>query len=70
MRTVIGPTHSRRIRFRAGRRVVLAAVCLATALMLTGCSSGGVYANVGIAGPTVNLGPVSVRTGVNIGRWL
>lgn len=27
------------------------------------------YASVGIAGPSVDLGPVSVRTGVNLGRW-
>jgi predicted outer membrane repeat protein len=39
-------------------------------LSLSGCSGGGIYANVGIAGPSVDLGPVSIHTGVNLGRWL
>jgi hypothetical protein len=38
--------------------------------MLTGCSGGGIYAGVGIAGPSVDLGPVSINTGVSLGRFL
>jgi len=52
-----------------GRRALLAASFLSVWLLLTGCSNGGIYANIGIAGPSVDIGPVSVRTGVNIGRW-
>jgi hypothetical protein len=37
---------------------------------VAGCNSAGIYANVGIAGPSVDLGPVSVNTGVHLGRWL
>jgi hypothetical protein len=39
-------------------------------LLLAGCSGGGIYGSVGIAGPSVDLGPVSVNTGVHLGRWL
>jgi hypothetical protein len=38
--------------------------------MLSGCSGGGIYAGVGIAGPSVDLGPVSINTGVSLGRFL
>jgi len=38
--------------------------------LLTGCDNAGIYANVGISGPGVDLGPVHVNTGVHIGRWL
>lgn len=51
------------------RRALLAAFCLSLSLLLVGCSGGGIYANVGIAGPSVDLGPVSVHTSVNIGHW-
>lgn len=37
---------------------------------LVSCKGGGVYANVGISGPTVDLGPVSLHTGVSLGRFL
>jgi len=59
-----------RIKSRACRRTLLAATCLALTLPLVGCSGGGIYANVGIAGPSIDLGPVSLRTGVSLGRWL
>ncbi len=52
-----------------GRKLGFAA-CLAAAYLLGGCSGGGIYANIGIAGPSVDLGPVSVQTGVHLGRWL
>ncbi len=52
------------------RRTLLVAGFLAVSLLLAGCSGGGIYANIGIAGPSIDLGPVSVRTGVNLGRWL
>ncbi|MFO8152945.1 hypothetical protein [Thioalkalivibrio sp.] len=70
MRQVPVPSHLCRIRSTACRRTLLAAGCLSVALLLAGCSGGGIYANIGIAGPSVDLGPVSVRTGVNLGRWL
>ncbi|MFO8005190.1 hypothetical protein [Thioalkalivibrio sp.] len=60
----------RRIKPRAFRRTLLAATCLALTLPLVGCSGGGIYANVGISGPSIDVGPVSVRTGVSLGRWL
>lgn len=55
---------------RSGFRVLLAAGCLSACLALAGCSGGGLYANVGIAGPSIDLGPVSLNTGVHLGRWL
>ena len=66
------PTHCdlRRIKTRAFRRTLLAATCLALMLPLVGCSGGGIYANVGISGPSIDVGAVSVRTGVSLGRWL
>ncbi|MCF7983674.1 MAG: hypothetical protein K9L70_04670 [Thiohalocapsa sp.] len=48
-------------------RFIIAAACCAA---LAGCNGGGIYANVGIAGPSVDLGPVSLNTGVHLGRWL
>jgi hypothetical protein len=51
-------------------RRVLAGCCLLIGLALNGCSGGGIYANVGIAGPSVDLGPVKLNTGVHLGRWL
>jgi predicted secreted Zn-dependent protease len=51
-------------------RIGLAGGVLLLCVALAGCSGGGIYANVGIAGPTVGLGPVKVHTGVNLGRWL
>jgi hypothetical protein len=55
---------------RALRRRLLAGCCVMLCLSLSGCSGGGIYANVGIAGPSVDLGPVKVHTGVNLGRFL
>jgi hypothetical protein len=52
------------------RRGLMAVGCTLLCLSLAGCSGGGVYANVGIAGPSVDLGPVKVHTGVNLGRLL
>ncbi len=66
------PAFKPTVRFRpaaCGRKLGLAA-CLAAALLLGGCSGGGIYANIGIGGPSVDLGPVSVQTGVHLGRWL
>jgi len=57
-----------RIKPGTCRRTFLAACCLSACLLLAGCSSGGIYANIGIAGPSVDIGPVSVRTGVHLGR--
>lgn len=51
-------------------RLGFAACALLIALSLAGCSGGGIYANVGISGPSVDLGPVKIHTGVNLGRWL
>jgi hypothetical protein len=51
------------------RRLIRAGAVL-LCLSLVGCSGGGIYANVGIRGPSVDLGPVSVNTGVHLGRWL
>jgi len=59
-----------RTKSSAWRRTLLAAGSLSICLLLTGCSGGGIYANIGISGPSVDLGPVSVRTGVSLGRWL
>ena len=70
MRPVAALTSLCCIKSRGCRRTLLAAGCLAVSLLLSGCSGGGIYANIGIAGPSVDLGPVSVRTGVHLGRWL
>lgn len=70
MQPVAALTSLCRIKSRTCRRTLLAAGCLSVSLLLAGCSGGGIYANVGIAGPSVDLGPVSVHTGVNFGRWL
>lgn len=70
MRPVAVLTRLCHIKSRAGQRTLLAAGCLSVFLLLTGCSGGGIYANIGIAGPSVDIGPVSVRTGVSLGRWL
>lgn len=70
MRPVPVLTHLRRIRSSTWRRTLLTAGSLSVCLLLAGCSGGGIYANIGIAGPSVDLGPVSVRTGVSLGRWL
>ena len=51
-------------------RLGFAAGAVLIALSLAGCSGGGIYANVGISGPSVDLGPVKIHTGVNLGRWL
>jgi len=51
-------------------RCTLAALgCTLLCLLLVGCSSG-IYGSIGIAGPSVDLGPVKVNTGVHLGRWL
>lgn len=63
-------TNLSRIQSSAWGRTLLTAGSLSVCLLLTGCSGGGIYANIGISGPSVDLGPVSVRTGVNLGRWL
>jgi len=56
------------IRFpQSGARLALVALMR---VAIGGCSGGGIYADVGIAGPSIDLGPVSVRTGVSLGRWL
>ncbi len=70
MRPVSALYDLRRIKPRAFRRALLTATCLALTLPLAGCSGGGIYANVGISGPSIDVGPVSVRTGVSFGRWL
>ncbi len=70
MRPVPVLSHLGRIKSSAWRRTLLAAGSLSICLLLTGCSGGGIYANIGISGPSVDLGPVSVRTGVNLGRRL
>lgn len=70
MRSIAALTHPYRMKPRTRRRLLSATGCLSVALLLAGCSGGGIYANVGIAGPSVDLGPVSVRTGVSLGRWL
>lgn len=57
-------------RRRAGRRAVMLLCTLLACLALSSCSGGGIYANVGIAGPSVDLGPVSINTGVSLGRFL
>ncbi|MCG6942359.1 MAG: hypothetical protein LJE69_14050 [Thiohalocapsa sp.] len=71
------PAHPRRTASIAAAalartlpRLSLAAGALLLCLSLAGCAGGGIYANVGIAGPSVDLGPVKVHTGVNLGRWL
>lgn len=58
-----------RLKPGACQRMLLAAGCLSACLLLAGCSSGGIYANIGIAGPSVDIGAVSVHTGVSLGRW-
>lgn len=70
MRSVPVLNNLSRIQSRAWRRTLLAVGILSVSLMLTGCSGGGIYANIGISGPSVDIGPVSVRTGVSLGRWL
>jgi hypothetical protein len=55
---------------RALLRRSIRASAILLCLSLVGCSRGGIYANVGIKGPSVDLGPVSVHTGVHLGRWL
>ncbi|TVS11189.1 MAG: hypothetical protein EA419_08775 [Wenzhouxiangella sp.] len=70
MRAAFSPTCFYQIKAKTLRRTLLAAVCLSITLLLVGCSGGSIYANVGIQGPTIDLGPVSVRTGVNLGRRL
>jgi len=70
MRSVPVPAHLCPVKPAACRHALLAVACLSVALLLAGCSGGGIYANIGIAGPSVDLGPVSVHTGVNLGRWL
>ena len=59
----LDPAHLCPIKPTACRRALLAVGCLSVALLLAGCSGGGIYANIGIAGPSVHVGPVSVRTG-------
>jgi hypothetical protein len=56
--------------FAHRHRLLMACGCALLCLSLAGCSGGGIYANVGIAGPSVDLGPVSINTGVHLGRWL
>lgn len=54
---------------RLGRRPLrFAAVALVLAAALAGC--GGLYAQIGIAGPTVDLGPVTLSTGISLGRMV
>ena len=59
-----------RSRSTACWRTLLAVGSLSAVFLLAGCSCGGIYANIGIAEPSVDLGPVSIQTGVNLGRWL
>lgn len=61
--------HLRRFEVRLPVRALAALACTLLCLSLTGCSSG-IYGSVGIAGPSVDLGPVKVNTGVHLGRWL
>lgn len=70
MQQVAIPKTLCRFRSTACWRTLLAVSCLSAVFLLAGCSGGGIYANIGIAGPSVDLGPVSIQTGVNLGRWL
>lgn len=64
-----GQQHPRRFELRRPARALAALACALLCLSLSGCSSG-IYGSVGIAGPSVDLGPVRVNTGVHLGRWL
>jgi hypothetical protein len=63
-----GPRRGGHIGLRRLRPALMAAACL-LCVPLAGCR-GGIYGSVGIAGPSVDLGPVRVNTGVHLGRWL
>lgn len=64
-----GQRHLRRFQLRLPPRALVALACVLLCLSLTGCR-GGIYGSIGIAGPSVDLGPVRVNTGVHLGRWL
>jgi hypothetical protein len=53
-----------RHRPRLARLVLLALAVV----VLQSC--GGIYAGIGIAGPTVDLGPVTLSTGISLGRMV
>ncbi|MBK1629478.1 hypothetical protein CKO31_01735 [Thiohalocapsa halophila] len=64
-----GQRHLRWLQLRLPPRALVALACALLCLSLTGCS-GGIYGSIGVAGPSVDLGPVRVNTGVHLGRWL
>lgn len=49
------------------KQLIQAGIAFGIASLLAACGSAGIYANVSTAGPTVDLGPVHVPPGVNLG---